>query len=530
MRAAHTHTWKTTALALGLGIALSGCKDTTESTPVGPSLAMGGGQACSFNSVKQDVRNYFPGSGSASSEKLALAIVASLETHCQAGASAAYTTASYSLFKMFETGLEGDLPDGDLGNASTGNAILQAILTMASPSAAEPDLFDPCDALGPPPGPAPAQPTCLAWEGWPVAPDFTLALSGPANMFAVIGPAGLGTVLLTSDDPICSGPAAPCDDVTTGMDPETWGFAPEPPSTTWSDVQGGKTSLFWGYPIAATGPTGETPLSLAGAFFASSMPFFADFPADHQLEITFCTVEDPAAGLIASIAHDESATEPGTMIGSWCLPGTHSSLSSGGLFGTLASLVRSAVTVRPLFAALHAGSPTGGIGGFGSELYAFETSPTGMLDVLNSPIRDATTGGQLVGADGQPLQVRARTSTSTPANPTGIEKVVLEFVLGNNNGTIPSGNALISLDPTNQDVVCANTSPLPAWHGSTPPPPNICRTRTGADQTAGAGIAVFAGIASTKNGGFVATIREVGSTSLFTFNDVSGGQFNVNPN
>lgn len=526
------YTRRTMGLALGLGLAIAGCSDTTETTaPAGPSLAQGPNAACSFNGVKQDIRNFFPGNGRGSSKELALAIAASLETHCNASQAAAYTAKTFELLKMIETGLEGDLPDGPMGSPASGNAMLGAIITMASPTAPnapEPDLFDPCGAAGPPPGPA-AGATCLAWDGWPTAPDFTSALSGPDNMFAVIGPAGLGAVELTSAQPICSGPAAPCETVRTGTNPDTWGFAPESPST-WSDVQGGNTSLFWGYPLDPNGPTGETPLALGAGFFASSMPFFEDFPGDHELEVTYCTVEDPGAGLIASIAHDASATEPGT-IGAWCMPGGHASLSGGGFFGTLASLARSALGVRPLFAGLHAGSPVGGIGGFGSEFYAFETAPTGVLDGLNFPTRDATTGGPIVGADGQPLRVRARTSTSTAANPTGIERVVLELVLGNNNGTIPSGNTLFSLYPSNPDVVCSNTSPLPAWHGSTPPPGNVCRTRTGADQTAGAGVAVFAGIASTKNGGFKPVIQEwTGSPSPFDFAPVQAGDFNVNPN
>ena len=514
-----THTGRTLGLALGLGLALSGCGDTTETTaPAGPSLAMGGNAACNFNSVKQDIRSYFPGNGRGSSKDLALGIAASLETHCGNSASMLYTDKTFELLKMFETGLEGDLPDGVLGSPATGNAIIQSVITMTSSTGSS--VFEPCGSA----------PNCLAWQGWPVPPDFTSALNGPGTMFAVIGPAAtLGEVELTSSKPICAGPAAPCTTVTTGTDPDTWGFAPESPST-WSDVQGGNTSLFWGHALDPNGPTGETPLALDGGFFASSIPFFADFPGDHELEVTYCTVEDPGAGLIASIAHDESATEPGTLA-AWCVPGTHASLSSGGFFGTLASLARSTLGVRPLFAALHAGSPVGGIGGFGSEFYAFETDPTGVLDVLNFPLQDATTGEPFVGADGQPVRVRARTSTSTAANPTGIENVILEFVLGNNNGTIPSGNSLLSLAPSNPNVVCANTSPLPAWHGSTPPPANICRARTGADQTAGAGVAVFAGIASTKNGGFVVTIREwLQSSSPFDFNAVSAGQFNVNPN
>lgn len=505
---------KTIGLAVGVGLAIVGCQDMTETTPAGPSLAQGP-SACSFNSIRQDVRSYFPGSGRGSSRDAALDIVASLEAQCGAGQSAAYTGTTFRLLKMFETGLEGGL-EGPLGAAATGNAIIRGVITMTSSSVAQ--LFDPC-------GPAA---NCQAWEGFPTTPDFTQALAGPSNLFAVVGPSALGAVLLSGSAAICSGPSAPCGTVTTGSSPETWGFQPAA-SFTWSDVQDGRTSVFWGHPLSATGPTGETPLSLASGYFATSIPFIADFPGDAQLNVTFCTVEDPATGMISNIAHDISATEPGT-IPPWCVAGSHAALASEGFFGTLASLARSMVTVRPLFAvAVHAGSPTGGIGGFGSEFYAFETNPTGILQVLNGPLQNATTNTPIVGANGQPLAVRARTSTSTSANPTVIENVQLALVAGNNNGSIPSDNLFTS---DVQDVYCGgDTDAPPTWFTGPKPPGNVCVARTGQDQTLGAGIAVFAGIKSSKNGGFKVDILEwTGSTSPFDFAPVSAGQFNNNPN
>lgn len=506
-------------LAVALGVVLYACDHAKESTPAGPSFAGGPGGACDFVAVKQDIRSYFPGNGQGSTRKAALEDASSLEAHCDADQVALYTAKAFELLKKFETGLEGGLPDGSLGSPSTGNAIIQAIITMASPSGA--DAFDPC-VTADPPDPNEA---CHRWDGAPTPPDLTEALSGPGNMFAVVGPAGLGAVELDGSDPICTGPAAACETVTTGTDPETWGFQPE--SGTWSDVQNGNTSVFWGYPIDPTGLPGEEPLSLGAGLFASSMPFFADFPGENQLNVTFCTVEDPDAGLISTVAHDQSATEPGA-IGSWCMTGGHTSLSGDGFFGTLASLARSVLTPAPLFAGLHADSPTGGIGGFGSSFFAFVTDPTGILEVLNGPVQDATTEGPILGADGQPLAVRARTSTSTFANPTVIENVQVAFVIENNNGSIPSGNFLTSDSP---DVVCADATSPPSWFSGPLPPGNTCVARTGADQTLGAGVAVFEGLSSSKNGGFKVTIGEwTGSTSPFTFNPVSAGQFNNNPN
>lgn len=505
-------------LAVALGVVLYACDNAKESTPAGPSFAAGPGGACDFVAVKQNIRSYFPGNGRGSTKDMALTIASSLEAHCDAGEAADYTAKTFDLLKWFEIGLEGPLPDGSLGSPSTGNDIIQAIITMTSD--AEPDLFDACGDYVP----EDPRETCHDWEGAPTfVPDFTQALMPrpSGSMFAVIASAGEeGDVLLGGSEAICSGPSARCLEVTEVDAPEIWGFAPTAPAQ-WSDVQDGNPSLFWGYPILFD--LGETPLAMEGAaFFASSIPFFADFPGENQIDVTFCSPAEPTGIQITALAHDESATEPGT-VGDWCVGGGHVSLSGDGFFGTLASLARSVLTPAPLFAGLHADSPTGGIGGFGSSFFAFVTDPTGILEVLNGPLQDATTEGPILGADGQPLAVEARTQKGTV-----IENVQVAFVIENNNGSIPSGNFLTSDSP---DVVCADATSPPSWFSGPLPPGNTCVARTGPDQTLGAGVAVFEGLSSSKNGGFKVTIGEwTGSTSPFTFNPVSAGQFNNNPN
>ncbi len=511
--------------------AVAGCRDVADTSPAGPSLAAAAAaKTCDFNAVKKAMRDYFPGNGPNSTRTAALNLADVLKAHCDASASGAYTSAWFDLVKLFETGLAGALPDGALGAPATGNQILQGTLTMASPSApnaGEPDLFDPCGAAGPPPGPVTGTEACLAWEGWPVAPDFTATLSG-GGLFAVIGSST--TVALSSADPICSGPATPCQPVTTGSSAATWGVAPEGTST-WGDVQGGNMSLVWGNFIPSpTSPTGEALLSSSSGFSFNAIPFFDDFPGEHQVAVTFCTVADPAASQMSVIQRESEATER-TPAGAWCVTGGHAALS-GSFLDRLGALAASTFGVRPLYAAVHATSPGGGAGGF-SDFYAFQTPILAVLDALNASVQDAVVNQALRGSDGQPLTVRARTASSSAANPTGIEKVALEFVVSNNNGTIPSGNALISLNPLSGDVVCSNTDPsaVPAWHGLPLPPGTICRARTRSDEFTGAGTAIFSGIALTKTGGYRATVREwTGSQSQFDFTAISVGMFNVRPN
>ncbi len=465
-----------TIVLIGAGLLIGACQDDpAELNPVAPRLAGGPNAGCDVKDATRAARDYFTDNGRGSFQARALDELDVAEAACDADDSAAYVASFFAMAGL----IEGGMAAGATGDPADGNTLLQELLGLTTGSGEL--IFDACNGAA----------GCTNWEGFPTLPDFTSALSSADGAFAVPDP--------TSADVVCSGHAHPC----SGVDPDpledgdTWGVFPP---SSWAASTG--EVLIYGAPSSGGSPTAE-------ALLAAGIPVYdwflipnrSPFPMDEELVVGLCSEASAAVaeGLIQRGTGGTILEEAGLP---WC--GNHMTLGGSESFlGRLASAIGSLLNPvpQPLVATVALSSPGGSAGGF-TTFYAVDVPINAALEWLNPPV-DGRVGQPLVGADGKPVKVLAKTTTGSPFTP--LEQVALQVRVKDNNGLVPSGGEFAG--PT-----CSNS---------------VCTGITRGDELGMPGTFEFPGINLTKTGGYRMCVR--GTLAPFVFGEVCTGLFNVRP-
>ncbi len=460
-----------------LGIAIvAGCSESGPSAPpAGVELSLAT-QGCDLAGALGAARDYFPGSGAGSIRDQALTILRRMESNCTNGDGEGYRSGFIDIADLVEATVE----SGAGGPPGAGDDVLWGVLSLQTGAGAP--ILDLCGG----------DPNCEPWDGFPVRPDFTAALS----------PGGAWALVTTGTNAVCSGHRSPCPAIDPATDGDVWGVEP---SDTWERALFGRASILYGAPLAGGSPTGEALLATAvPAYQWNLIPHPASFQPDASppavLEVGLCSTA--LAGL------DESLVQKGpTILQEAFLSFCPGQLAGSGATGFLATMVRALdPRPRPLVATTFRGGPGGSAGSF-SDFWATDLPGTATFEFLNLPT-DARAGELITGADGTPVRVRAvTTSMGSP-----IERAGVTILLRRNNGLVPSGNQ-IRVDPASgSGIVCGADG--------------TCSGFTQADQESAPGELEIP-LQVTKTGGYRMCL--VGQIAPLQFDEICSPKFNVRP-
>ncbi|MDX1579493.1 MAG: hypothetical protein R3266_13490 [Gemmatimonadota bacterium] len=419
------------------------------SDPSGLALSVAAETGCDLDAARASASAYFLDGGVPSLENAALDFLDVMEAACAADDAATYTAGWYDLARVIELGLE----TGVTGAPGDGNDLLSETLQATLPSGGP--AFHPCGGA----------PDCETFD-----PDLAGPASSHPDFTSALSPGGAWAVITTGTSAVCSGHRAPCANIDPdpAADGDVWGVEP---SATWELALHGRTTLLWGAPISGPSPTGEALLATpipAYEFNLSPNPqeFLPNATPPAVLEVGLCS--------IALTGIDETLVQKNTTVLqqaflSFCPSQTASAGADerqGSWLGRLARALFDPLP-RPLFATAFLTGPGGTAGNF-TDFYAIDLPQTGTWAFPNPPA-DAAVGATLLGSDGNPVKVKA--ITTSMASP--LERAQARIVFVNNNGLIPSGN-VVRVDPNaTTNLTCSQ---------------GVCTGVTQADQEAEPGV------------------------------------------
>ncbi|MEN8143908.1 MAG: hypothetical protein ABFS14_03060 [Gemmatimonadota bacterium] len=430
-------------------------------------------------------RDYFPGTGNSSPQKLALDLIDTMDDACESGDLAAFTAGWFAVAAAVETLLEA----GTAGDPVDGDALMWE---LANAQASAGSAFDPCGGSA----------ACSPWDGYPTRPDFVGALSA----------GGAWSVITTGSSAVCSGHMAPCANVDPSplADGETFGVEP---SLTWEAALHGRTSLLFGNPLVSGSPTGEAPHGIALRFYAWNLiphpdQFDPDAATPAVLEVGLCSQDQAAVGKEAVMQKGQGTILQEAVLG-FCPTQALSSASKSPV-GRFASWLAqgSPIWPAPLIAGAAGRVGPGGSAGSFTDFFAVEVPVEATLIFVNPPA-DATAGELLLGADGEAVKVMAvTTSVQSP-----IENATVIISVELNGGLIPSGNSL-EVDPGSETNITCD------------PQTSTCTGFTQADQEPEPGVLELP-VLTTKTG--VVRLCVTGQLAPLVFDTVCSDNFNVRP-
>lgn len=396
--------------------------------PTSPSFSIAAGTGCDLTGARTAATLYFATGGNPSLQPAALDFIDIMEAECLADNPSGYTNAWYDLARLIELGIQ----NGVVGAPTDGDAMLSATLDATVPSGGP--AFDPCDGAI----------DCETFD-----PDLVQVGSSHPSFTAALSPGGGWSVVTTGTHAICSGHRNPCVNIDPDplVDGDVWGVEP---SVTWEAALHGRTTLLWGAPLSGPSPTGEVLLATPiPAYEWNLVPnpqqFRPDLAPPAVLEVGLCS---PAlAGLAETLVQKNTTVLQEAFLG-FCPSQTSMGEPETGWLGSLARALFD-FTPRPLYAAAFLGGPGGTAGNF-TDFYAVDLPQTGTWTFLNAPA-DGAKGSTIAGSDGNPVKIRA--ITTSMASP--LERAVARIVFVKNNGSVASGNA-VRVDPNAVTTITCN--------------------------------------------------------------------------
>jgi hypothetical protein len=379
--------------------------------------------SCDLGTLSKDARAYFPGKGKGSVLDQALELASLLGDDCAAGNAAAYTGHWFQVASL----VQGVLASGTGLDPAAGARFLATSVAVKGPAGTP--IFAPCGGAA----------DCEAWEGFPNVPNFGGVLASGHGAWAVVSG---GT------DAVCSSFISPCSGWDAGLRGDAWGVEP---SINWQGALHGRTSLVFGFPLSGPSPTGETLIqtqlpAYQWLLIPHPKAFGVNLNPQAVLEVGLCsTVPTRVQELL--VQKGRTVLTEATL--DWCNNQVPSFARSGTtrwdrMLAFLSPLPAPLVAT----AALKGGSPGGSAGGF-TDFYAVDL-PRAALLLLSGQPADADVGQPVTGPGGQPLRIRAVTSSKQ----SPIENALVHVQVIGNGGLIPSGNGVSGTGLNCTDFAC----------------------------------------------------------------------------